>query len=76
MLNTLQLFLTWKEQFFGKIILKLRVVKKLKSVPNEYTCQYCRETKPLTDEYFQKVKNFKYGFSTVCNECSKPKKTN
>lgn len=76
MQNTLQLFLTWREQFFGKIILKFRAVKKLKYVPNEYTCQYCRETKPLTDEYFQKVKNFKHGFSTVCNECNKPKKTN
>ena len=76
MQNTLQLFLTWKEQFFGKITSKFKVVKKLKCVPNEYTCQYCKETKPLTDEYFQKVKNFKHGFSTVCNECNKPKKTN
>ena len=74
MLNILQFFLTWKERFFGKITSKLRVVEKLKSVPNEYTCQYCKETKPLTDEYFQKIKHFKHGFSTVCNECSKPKR--
>ena len=74
MLNTLQHFLTLKEQFFGKITSKLKGVEKLKSVPNEYTCQYCKETKPLTDEYFQKIKHFKHGFSTVCNECSKPKR--
>ncbi len=74
MQSTLQHFLTWKEQFFGKITSKIRDVKKLKYVQNEYTCQYCKETKPLTDEYFQKVKNFKHGFSTVCNECHKPKR--
>jgi protein-disulfide isomerase len=65
--------LTLKERFFGKITSKLKVAKTLKSVPNDYTCQYCKKTKPLTEEYFQKVKNFKYGFSTVCNECNKPK---
>jgi protein-disulfide isomerase len=73
MQNILQRFLTLKEQFFGKISSKLKDAKTLKSVPNEYTCQYCKETKPLTEEHFQKVRNFKYGFSTVCNECSKPK---
>jgi hypothetical protein len=59
MLNILQLFLTWKEQFFGKITSKLEGVEKLKSAPGEYKCQYCKETKP---------------FSTVCNECNKPKR--
>lgn len=73
MQNILQLFLTLKGRFFGKTTLNLRDVKTLKSAPNEYKCQYCKTTKPLTEEYFQKVKNFKYGFSTVCNECSKPK---
>lgn len=75
MQNTLQLFLTLKERFFGKITLKPKGAKTLKSVPSEYTCQYCKETKPLTEEYFQKVKKFKYGFSTVCNECNKPKQS-
>jgi len=74
MLNTLQLFLTWKERFFGKITSKLKDVEKLKYVLGEYKCQYCKETKPLTTEYFQKVKHFKHGFSTVCNECNKPKR--
>ena len=73
MQNTLQHFWTLKEQFFGKITSKLRDAKKLKYVQDEYTCQYCKTTKPLTEEYFQKVKMFKYGFSTVCNECNKPK---
>lgn len=73
MQGTLQHFLTLKERFFGKITSKLRVVEKLKSVQNEYKCQYCKETKPLTTEYFQKVKYFKHGFTTVCNECNKPK---
>ena len=76
MFSTLQFFLTWKERFFGKITSKLKGVKKLKSVPGEYECQYCKETKPLTTEHFQKIERFKYGFSTVCNECSKPKKLN
>jgi hypothetical protein len=66
--------LTLKGQFFGKITSKPKGVRTLKSVPNEYTCQYCKESKSLTEEHFQKVKNFKHGFSTVCNECSKPKR--
>ena len=76
MQNTLQLFLTWKEQFFGKITSKLKGVQTLKYVPSEYTCKYCEKSKPLTLEHYQQVKTFKYGFSTVCNECnkSKPKK--
>ena len=73
MQNIVQHFLTLKEQFFGKITSKLKVVRTSKFVPNNYKCQYCKETKPLTEEYFQKVRNFKYGFSTVCNECNKPK---
>jgi hypothetical protein len=68
--------LTLKERFFGNLLLKSKVQKTLKSVPDEYKCQYCKETKPLTTEYFQKIKHFKHGFSTVCNECSKPKKLN
>jgi len=75
MLNIQQFFLTLKEQFFGKITLKLKGARTLKSAPNEYKCQYCNQIKPLTEKYFQKVKNFKYGFSTVCNECNRPKKT-
>lgn len=74
MQNTLQHFLILKERFFGKITSKLKGAKTLKSVQNEYKCQYCKETKPLNDKHFQKVKNFKHGFSTVCNECGKPKR--
>ena len=74
MQNIQQHFLTLKEQFFGNLLSKNKVQKTLKSVPNEYQCQYCKETKPLTEEHFQKVKNFKHGFSTVCNECGKPKR--
>lgn len=73
MRNIVRHFLILKEQFFGKIISKLKDVKKLKSIPDNYKCQYCKKTKPLDEKYFQKVKNFKYGFSTVCNKCNKPK---
>jgi hypothetical protein len=76
MQNIPQHFLTLSQQFFGKITSKIKDVEKLKYVPSEYKCQYCKETKPLTEEYFQKIKNFKYGFSTVCNECNKPKQRN
>lgn len=41
------------------------------SVPNEYKCQYCNIIKSLDSDHFQIVKKFKYGFSTVCNECNK-----
>lgn len=57
---------------------KLKGAKTLKSVPDEYKCQCCGETKPLNAEHFQIVKKFKYGYSTYCNECNilcnKPKK--
>lgn len=42
---------------------------KLKSVPSEYTCQYCNQTKPLNEDFFQVVKSFKHGYSTYCKEC-------
>jgi hypothetical protein len=42
---------------------------KLIQTPSKYTCQYCNVEKELNSENFQKVRNFKYGYSTVCNEC-------
>lgn len=42
---------------------------KLKSIPSEYTCQHCEQTKSLNENFFQVVKNFKHGYSTYCNEC-------
>ena len=42
---------------------------KLKSAPSEYTCQYCNQTKPLNEDFFQVVKSFKHGYSTYCKEC-------
>jgi hypothetical protein len=47
--------------------------KILLSVPSKYTCQFCKEEKPLDSDNFQTVKSFKSGYSTVCLECSKPK---
>ena len=70
MQNTLRHFLTLKEQFFGKITSKLRGAKTLKFVPSEYQCQRCKQVKPLNEQHFQKVKNFKYSFSTYCNDCN------
>lgn len=61
-------------QFFGKITSKLRGVKTLKYVPSEYKCQLCKESKVLNESNFQRVKNFKYGFSTYCNECDEKSK--
>jgi hypothetical protein len=36
-------------------------------------CDKCGEEKPLTSDFYQKVKYFKSGFSYWCNECNKPK---
>ena len=36
-------------------------------------CDKCGEEKPLTSDYYQRVKHFKSGFSYWCNECNKPK---
>jgi len=55
------------------LIKKLLLRKTTLSTPSEYKCQYCDITKPLNDENFQSVRKFKYGYSTVCNECNKPK---
>lgn len=43
---------------------------KLKQ-PDQYICQRCKKTYPLSDKFFQPVKNFKWGFSTYCNDCDK-----
>lgn len=37
------------------------------------TCDKCGEEKPLTSDFYQRVKYFKSGFSYWCNECNKPK---
>lgn len=54
-------------------MLNVKGQKKLLSHPSEYQCQYCKQSKPLSTEYFQSVKGFKYGYSTVCLDCGKPK---
>lgn len=56
-------------QFFGKIMLKFKGAKTLKSAPVDYQCQCCGETKPLNKEHFQPVRKFKHGYSTYCNQC-------
>jgi len=62
--------------FFGNLISKLKGQKKSLSAPNKYTCQYCEVEKPLSKDFFQEVRRFKYGYSTVCLDCSKPKPRN
>jgi hypothetical protein len=62
-------FLKLMTQFFGNLSSRKRGVKILRSVPDEYKCQHCGETKPLNSDYFQTVRSFKYGFSTYCLEC-------
>lgn len=44
-------------------------LKKLKPIPSKYICQYCEQTKPLNQDFFQSVRGFKHGYSTYCNEC-------
>lgn len=44
--------------------------KKKFAIPTEYTCQTCKESLPLTEEFFETVKNFKYGYATTCKKCS------
>jgi hypothetical protein len=73
MLNKLQYFLKLKMPFFGSRTLKVKEQGKSSSHRNEYQCQYCKQSKPLSTEYFQSVKGFKYGYSTVCLDCGKPK---
>jgi hypothetical protein len=59
---------------------KRKDAKTLLSVPSEYQCQCCKQTKPLDADHFQVVKAFKYGFSTYCltcnEECRKVKRSN
>ena len=65
----------------GRLILFLLTKKSRQNLRNlneqknntERTCSKCGETKPLTIEYYQFVKSFKYNFSYYCNECNKPK---
>ena len=52
-------------------MLKLMGRKTLLSPPSERKCQVCEETKPLTTEYFQAVKNFASGYSTYCMNATK-----
>ena len=56
-----------------KLFKDLLLQKETLSAPSEYKCQYCDITKPLNGDNFQVVKKFKHGYSTVCNECNKPK---
>ena len=56
-----------------KSIKNLLLRKTTLSAPSEYKCQYCDITKPLNIDNFKVVKKFKHGYSTVCNECNKPK---
>lgn len=60
-------------RFIGSLLSKLKVRKTSLSAPSEYKCQYCKETFPLNKDHFQVVRGFKYGYSTVCLECNKPK---
>ena len=56
-----------------KFIKNILLRKTTLSVPSEYKCQFCDVTKPLDSDNFQVVKKFKFGYSTVCNECNRPK---
>jgi hypothetical protein len=64
--------LTWKERFFGSLLLKNKEQKTSSSLHDERTCPKCKETKPLNLDHFQQVKSFKTGFSYYCNSCDKP----
>jgi len=71
MLNSLRSFSNLMMHLPGSLMSRVLGQKKSLSRPSEYQCQACDEVKPLTSEYFQAVKNFKYGYSTYCNECDK-----
>jgi hypothetical protein len=55
-------------------MLKFKGQKILKSAPDEYKCQCCGALKSLNVSNFQIVNQFKYGFSTYCNECNEDSK--
>ena len=65
----------------GRLILSLLTKKSKQNLKNlneqknntERTCSKCGETKPLTLDYYQPAKSFKYNFSYYCNVCNKPK---
>ena len=73
MRGKMQSFIKLKMQSFGRMWSKTKGQKISSSSPHRYTCQYCKQDLPLTEEYFDRVKAFKTGYSTVCKECSKPK---
>lgn len=65
----------------GRSILSLLTRKSKRNLKNlneqknntVRTCSKCGETKPLTKDYYQPVKAFKYNFSYYCNDCNRPK---
>ena len=65
----------------GRLILSLLTRKSKQNSKNlneqknntVRTCSNCGETKPLTVDYYQPVKAFRYNFSYYCNTCNKPK---
>lgn len=71
MQNIPQSFLKLMMQLPGSLMSKIKEQKTSLSHPDEYKCQSCGEIKPITEEYYQPVKKFKFGFSTYCNECDK-----
>lgn len=71
MQNSQRSFLKLMMQLPGNLMSKIRGQKTSLSFPDEYKCQSCGEVKPLTEDYFQPVRKFKFGFSTYCNDCDK-----
>lgn len=48
----------------------LKFIGKNAIKPDTYICQGCKQSKQLNSSYFEVVKNFKYGFSTYCKDCT------
>lgn len=69
MQNKLQFFSKLMMQFGMNPFLKLKVQETSLSAPNERKCSRCGEVKPLNNEYYKKVKHFKFGYSYYCNVC-------
>ncbi len=71
------LLLKWVEKLMAYLPIKKskQNLKNLNEQRNNTVriCNKCGETKPLTLDYYQPVKSFKYNFSYYCNDCNKPK---
>lgn len=55
--------------FFGNLLSKIKEQKTSLSPPSERECCRCGEVKPLNEDNYKKVKDFKFKYSFYCHVC-------